>query len=227
MHRRSAMTPLARLRAAGFTPRQIASKQTGFVYQLHNVISRVHAQEVFEALRASTDSWLSAKIITDSQGRQACYFGDPDAIFSYVGLSLEPRPWPRCLDDARKAVGRIADAHSTRLTACLANLYERGTGEIPWHHDEVRACGEAKLVIALSLGGERRMLLRRRDCVSTPTVSLSLPAGSAVVMGGSAQDHWEHALPLDGEDAPPRISLTFRSIEPGYEVGRPPPLPNE
>jgi len=31
------------------------------------------------------------------------------------------------------------------------------------------------------------------------------------------QTAWKHALPLEGNDAPARIGLTFRSIVPGYE----------
>lgn len=59
-----------------------------------------------------------------------------------------------------------------------------------------------------------------------------LRAGSALVMAGRAQEVWQHQLPLypappldDGADggmaarprAPHRISLTFRSIVPGFE----------
>lgn len=44
-------------------------------------------------------------------------------------------------------------------------------------------------------------------------------------MAGVAQDYWEHALPVDAAAAPRRVSLTFRSIVPGAEEGRPPPVP--
>ena len=36
-------------------------------------------------------------------------------------------------------------------------------------------------------------------------------------MAGTTQDHWLRRLPLPGADAPHRISLTFRSIVPGFE----------
>ena len=93
----------------------------------------------------------------------------------------------------------------------------------------MRAHGDAKLVLALSLGGERRMLLRPKGTSSEARVegvmALTLPPGSAVAMAGAAQDHWEHSLPLDSRAAPRRVSLTFRTIVPGYEEGRSPPIP--
>ena len=79
-------------------------------------------------------------------------------------------------------------------------------------------------MLAVSLGGERRMLLRRKlSDRAQPAMALALPSGSAVAMAGAAQEHWEHSLPLDDGAAPRRVSLTFRSIVPGYEEGRAPP----
>ena len=73
------------------------------------------------------------------------------------------------------------------------------------------------------------MLLRpkgpTRSTAASTSMALALPSGSALVMAGDAQDHWEHSLPLDAAAAPRRVSLTFRSIVPGYEDGRPPAPP--
>ena len=41
--------------------------------------------------------------------------------------------------------------------------------------------------------------------------AMALPAGSAVAMAGAAQDYWEHALPLDREAAPARVSASVHS----------------
>ena len=49
---------------------------------------------------------------------------------------------------------------------------------------------------------------------------IALPSGSALLMAGDAQARYEHALPLDVGAAPARISLTYRSIVPGYEEER-------
>jgi len=58
---------------------------------------------------------------------------------------------------------------------------------------------------------------RRQDKASMHTVDLE--TGSVLLMAGRAQEVFEHELPLRPDD-PHRISLTFRSIVPGYEADR-------
>jgi hypothetical protein len=40
---------------------------------------------------------------------------------------------------------------------------------------------------------------------------------AAVLMAGDTQEKWLHQLPDTGDDMPHRVSLTFRSIVPGFE----------
>ena len=92
----------------------------------------------------------------------------------------------------------------------------------------MRAHGPLKLVISISTGGSRPFELRSKTAPER-RMRVMLPPGSALVMAGEAQRDWEHALPLeptaDGDAAPHRISLTFRSIEVGFEEDREPPHP--
>lgn len=225
---------MAALRAAGFRPRVISPAQDGLIYQVPNLLSPLAARTLFEDLRSSPD-WQTEVDAFGPQQRATAYYGDQGAIFSYVGLRLEPRSWPYALGEARRRADLLAAAHGLKsLTACLANFYPENAGSIPWHSDEVRAHGDARLVLAVSLGGTRHMLLRRKRPGSSPSsqrgapLTLRLAPGSAVAMAGAAQDLWEHCLPLQagsGVDAPARISLTFRSIVCGYEEGREPPTP--
>jgi alkylated DNA repair dioxygenase AlkB len=187
------------------------------------------------------------KVETDDFGQQSrptYYVGDEDCVFSYVGLRLEPNPWTDALRQAREAVATACHLEPSTLTACLLNLYPPGQGFIPWHYDEVRAHGTETIVAALSLGGPRRFQLRTRNHQASATATATatatgssekapttgvifdqlLPPGSLLVMKGiRTQEYYEHSLPLetdkDGKDdaAPLRISLTFRSIVPGYE----------
>mmetsp|Transcript_28949 Transcript_28949/g.69888 ORF Transcript_28949/g.69888 Transcript_28949/m.69888 type:complete len:292 (+) Transcript_28949:103-978(+) len=133
---------------------------------------------------------------------------------------------------------------SSPLTACLVNLYPKGEGFIPWHYDEIRAHGKDKIVASLSLGGPRRFQLRTRVAVEKSdakqeekprmVADLWLPSGSVLLMKGEVQENYEHCLPLETAEPsssktkqsqddvinPLRISLTFRSIVPGYENDR-------
>ena len=121
-------------------------------------------------------------------------------------------------------------AASPLLAGCLLNYYKSGEGFIPWHSDEVRAHGELRIVATVSLGGPRPFLLRRKRPAETESgnddepvpLEVLLQPGSVLVMAGSTQEFFEHALPLDEpvdgkSKSPPRISLTFRSIVPGFE----------
>jgi alkylated DNA repair dioxygenase AlkB len=182
------------------------------------------------------------KVETDAFGQQSrptYYVGDDNCVFTYVGLRLEPNEWTDELLQARTTVEQACQVlPSSALTACLLNLYLPGQGFIPWHYDEVRAHGTEAIVAALSLGGPRRFQLRKRNQTEEPTTVIFdqlLQPGSLLVMKGSkTQEFYEHSLPLETDndkgqdkdsdndsDAPPlRISLTFRSIVPGYEQDR-------
>jgi hypothetical protein len=100
------------------------------------------------------------------------------------------------------------------------------------------AHGEAKLVISVSLGSERIFELQKQgdeteaegaevgvqggkervgfDGSNKSRISLRLAAGSALLMAGDTQEKWLHQLPSE-DGAGQRISLTFRSIVPGFE----------
>jgi alkylated DNA repair dioxygenase AlkB len=206
---------IASLSARGYSSTIFCDDGRSLIYLIPSLLPPDHAGQLFDELAA----WPEWRTETDDfgvQGRKCTYFGDEGCTFAYVGLVMRPRPWLPSLSTVRKLVdGVVGEAHQCSVTGCLANNYVDGEGSIVWHCDEVRAHGEAKLVLALSLGGERCMQLREN--ASGRELAVRLPAGSALVMGGAAQEHWQHALPLDEADAPHRISLTLRSIVPFHE----------
>ena len=221
--RLSASSVLRSLRNSNLSPRLLSSPSQGYVYQIHNLLSPSASAALYEFLAYRFDGWKTEIDAFGPQQRATAYFGDVGTIFSYVGLTLQPRPWPNEMDEARKAANLVAKAHgAVAATACLANHYGEQRNSIPWHSDEVRAHGDSKLVLSLSLGGTRRMCIRPKGSAGQ-VMSLHMPAGSAVVLAGDAQEYWEHSLPLDSDNAPRRVSLTFRTIVPWLEQGRPPP----
>lgn len=149
------------------------------------------------------------------QQRLSYYCGDKDCTFGYVGLSLVPKPWPKRALALRDLVAKATGIPAAMLTGCLMNRYRVGAGSISWHPDTVRAHGERKIVAALSLGSTRLFRVRRRDGTGED-VEIEVKAGDCVLMEGDAQDIFEHELPLRPDDGE-RISLTFRSIVPGFE----------
>ncbi len=89
-------------------------------------------------------------------------------------------------------------------------LYRDGRDSVAWHGDRIgRSRVEDTMVAILSVGSSRSLHLRPRDGVGA-TVRLPLGPGDLVVMGGSCQRTWDHAVPKSRSVSGPRISIQFR-----------------
>ena len=102
-------------------------------------------------------------------------------------------------------------------------LYRDGRDSVAWHGDRIgRSRTEDTMVAILSVGAPRQLLLRPRPGSapdgSAPTGSATdsgvlrhnLGHGDLLVMGGSCQRTWEHAVPKTSKPVGPRISIQFR-----------------
>lgn len=88
-------------------------------------------------------------------------------------------------------------------------LYRDGRDSVAWHGDTIgRGRAEDTMVAIVSLGSPRSLLLRPR--VGGATVKNSLGHGDLIVMGGSCQRTWEHAVPKTARPVGPRISVQLR-----------------
>jgi alkylated DNA repair dioxygenase AlkB len=80
---------------------------------------------------------------------------------------------------------------------------------VAWHGDTIgRGMTEDTMVAIVSLGAPRSLLLRRRG--GGRALRHELGHGDLLVMGGSCQRTWEHAVPKTTRAAGPRISVQFR-----------------
>ncbi|HEX6876797.1 MAG TPA: alpha-ketoglutarate-dependent dioxygenase AlkB [Nocardioidaceae bacterium] len=87
--------------------------------------------------------------------------------------------------------------------------YRDGRDSVAWHGDTIgRSRTEDTMVAIVSLGEARRLLLRPRR--GGATISFALGHGDLLVMGGSCQRTWEHAVPKTAKPVGPRISVQFR-----------------
>ena len=121
----------------------------------------------------------------------------------------EPLPDP-VLEEARQAL----DEHYGRelgepfRTAGLC-LYRDGRDSVAWHGDTIgRGSTEDTIVAIVSLGAPRSLLLRPRG--GGPALRHDIGHGDLLVMGGSCQRTWEHAVPKTSQAVGPRISVQFR-----------------
>jgi alkylated DNA repair dioxygenase AlkB len=87
--------------------------------------------------------------------------------------------------------------------------YRHGRDSVAWHGDRIgRGATENTMVAILSVGEARPLLLRPRG--GGPTTRHALGHGDLIVMGGSCQRTWEHAIPKTTKAVGPRISIQFR-----------------
>ncbi|EGD54239.1 alpha-ketoglutarate-dependent dioxygenase AlkB [Gordonia neofelifaecis] len=92
-------------------------------------------------------------------------------------------------------------------TAGLA-LYRDGSDSVAWHGDRIgRGRTDDTLIAIVSLGSPRTLLMRPRGGGQSRKFVLS--SGDVLVMGGTCQRTWDHAVPKS-PGAGPRISVQFR-----------------
>ena len=90
-------------------------------------------------------------------------------------------------------------------------LYRDGSDSVAWHGDRIGRGRSADTMVAiLSLGETRRLMLRPESGIPGSTHAFALGHGDLVVMGGSCQRTWQHAVPKSTTPCGPRISVQFR-----------------
>jgi alkylated DNA repair dioxygenase AlkB len=110
---------------------------------------------------------------------------------------------------------RVLDAHYANelgepfRTVGLC-LYRDGRDSVAWHGDTIgRGKNEDTVVAILAIGAPRALLLRARGGGSKH-LRYDLGHGDLLVMGGSCQRTWEHAIQKTARAVGPRISIQFR-----------------
>jgi alkylated DNA repair dioxygenase AlkB len=149
--------------------------------------------------------------------RLLCFYGEdaplPDPVLAAAREALNAHYGPELGEPFR--------------TAGLC-LYRDGRDSVAWHGDTIgRGRTEDTMVAIVSLGTPRPLLLRprgkrtgpggtgggsppRREEAGRASVRFEVGHGDLLVMGGSCQRTWEHAVPKTSQPVGPRISVQFR-----------------
>jgi alkylated DNA repair dioxygenase AlkB len=85
--------------------------------------------------------------------------------------------------------------------------YRDGRDSVAWHGDRLGRLVDHTVVAILSLGEPRRFLLR--PAAGGASRAFDLGWGDLLIMGGTCQRTWQHAVPKTAL-AGPRISVQFR-----------------
>ena len=125
----------------------------------------------------------------------------------------EPLPHPS-LARARGALsGHYRPELGEPFVTAGCCYYRDGRDSVAWHGDTIgRGRTEDTMVAIVSLGDPRRLALRPR--LGGASMSIEMGHGDLLVMGGSCQRTWEHAVPKVAR-AGPRISVQFRPLNVG------------
>ena len=120
-------------------------------------------------------------------------------------------------DPALAAIKEALDGHygaelgEPFATAGLC-LYRDGRDSVAWHGDRIgRGNTDDTMVAIVSIGSPRALLLRPSGGRAGRTLRHELGHGDLLVMGGSCQRTWEHAVPKTAKPVGPRISIQFRT----------------
>jgi alkylated DNA repair dioxygenase AlkB len=122
----------------------------------------------------------------------------------------EPLPDP-LLAQARDGLNEhyAAELGERFVTAGLC-LYRDGQDSVAWHGDTIgRGSTQDTMVAILSLGTPRPLLLRPLGG-GGPALRYDIGHGDLLVMGGSCQRTWQHAITKSARPTGPRISVQFR-----------------
>ncbi len=130
--------------------------------------------------------------------RLLCFYGENDEL---------PHP---ALASARHALSaHYGPELGEPFTTAGLCLYRDGRDSVAWHGDTIgRGRREDTMVAIVSLGSPRHLLLRPRG--GGPTRRQQLGHGDLLVMGGSCQRTFEHAVPKTTHAVGPRVSVQFR-----------------
>ena len=92
--------------------------------------------------------------------------------------------------------------------------YRDGRDSVAWHGDRIGRGRDADTMVAiLSLGAHRRLSLRPHEAGpdrSRGQIGFVVGHGDLLVMGGSCQRTWDHAVLKTAKPVGPRISIQFR-----------------
>lgn len=144
------------------------------------------------------------KIITK---RKVAWYGDKAYQYTYSNVDKYALPW---LSELLTLKGVVQHHSYETYNSCLLNLYHHGEEGMSWHSDGETDLKKNGAIASLTLGATRKFCFKHKK--SKEKVEIYLRHGDLLVMTGTTQTYWLHALPPTKKTHNARINMTFRTI---------------
>jgi alkylated DNA repair dioxygenase AlkB len=102
----------------------------------------------------------------------------------------------------------LSERYGEEFVRTTAALYRDGNDSVAFHGDTTARDMVQATVATVSLGAARKFLLKPTE--GGKSQAYALGSGDLVVMGGTCQRTWRHAIPKVTTDVGPRIAVMFR-----------------
>lgn len=175
------------------------------------------ADQLFESIHRDTPwrhEYIQVAGLQRLQPRLSAWYGDPEATYSYSGLSLQPLEWTPTLAQIKHDISVRAQVHvHSTFNSVLLNYYRDQHDSMGWHSDDEPELGPQPVIASLTLGCPRIFELKHKSRAKL-RYQIPLEHGSVLIMAGETQRHWLHAIAKEQQFCRPRLNLTFRQIFP-------------
>jgi alkylated DNA repair dioxygenase AlkB len=220
-------SPLKR-RRTGPVPAQNAGAGTlvlpnasGFVTYVPQFLRAADADALFERTE-SASAWERTPIRFFGkevlQPRDTAFFGTEEYSYSDCAIS-KPISWDAdpvamALYKVKLSIEKLLYLPPDFFNVALCNKYNSGADYMGFHADDEKTMGPTPVIASVSLGAERRFLLREKKEIdgNRRRIEYTLEHGSLLVMSGETQMHWKHSLPKQAGIGAQRLNFTFRRV---------------
>lgn len=137
------------------------------------------------------------------------------AVPRLIARFLPGEPLPQLLVDVKS---RVEAKLAASFNGVSVQYYRDGNDSVSWHSDHTEDLIDRAYVALVSLGAVREMQIRSKTRPRR-TFSIDLEPGSLLVMGGLAQEQWEHHIPKVSRPVAPRMSIALRQKRPSTSSG--------
>ena len=179
-------------------------------------LDRPTADDFFARVRDETP-WETREVILAGkrvlQPRQVAWMSDPAwLVYRYSGADNHGTPLAPAVRDLQALLyaraGLITEHASPIYNSVFLNLYRDEKDSIGFHADDEPCFASESPIASVSLGASRRFKIQHQ--ATRKTTELRLDHGDLLVMGGTFQTRYLHAIPKEGHRCGSRVNLTFR-----------------